>query len=55
MELWYADEFHLRYCLVGCPPHLLKRKDYKVQVLFGDMTDAELDLLENLWNQSMSK
>jgi hypothetical protein len=27
MELWYADEFHLRYCLVDCPPHLLKRKD----------------------------
>jgi hypothetical protein len=26
MELWYADEFHLRYCLVDCPPHLLQKK-----------------------------
>jgi hypothetical protein len=48
MELWDADEFHLRYCLVDCPPHLLqKEKDNaKYKYYSGDMTDAELDLLE---------
>lgn len=28
MELWDADEFHLRYCLVDCPPHLVAQEKY---------------------------
>ena len=28
MELWDADEFHLRYCLVDCPPHLVTQEKY---------------------------
>ena len=48
MELWDADVFHLRYCLVDCPPHLIqKEKDNaKYEYFSQDMTDAELDLLE---------
>jgi hypothetical protein len=25
-ELWDADEFHLKYCLVDAPPHLVQEK-----------------------------
>ena len=48
MELWGADEFHLKYCLVDAPPHLVqKEKDNaKWKYYSGDMTDAELDLFE---------
>ena len=48
MELWDADEFHLRFCLVDCPPHLVeKEKDIaKWKYYSGDMSDAELDIFE---------
>jgi hypothetical protein len=48
MELWDADEFHLRFCLVDCPPHLVqKEKDIaKWKYYSGDMSDAELDVFE---------
>ena len=48
MELWDADEFHLRFCLVDCPPHLVqKEKDVaKWKYYSGDMSDAELDVFE---------
>ncbi len=48
MELWDADEFHLRYCLVDAPPHLVQREkdSAKWKYFSGDMTDAELDAFE---------
>lgn len=48
MELWNADEFHLKYCLVDAPPHLVqKEKDNaKWKYYSGDMTDEELNKLE---------
>jgi len=48
MELWDADEFHLKYCLVDAPPHLVQREkdNAKWKYYSGDMTDAELDLFE---------
>lgn len=48
MELWDADEFHLKYCLVDAPPHLVqKEKDNaKWKYYSGDMTDEELQALE---------
>lgn len=48
MELWDADEFHLKYVLVDAPPHIVqKEKDAaKWKYFSGDMTDAELDLFE---------
>ncbi len=48
MELWDADEFHLRFCLVDCPPHLVQREkdSAKYKYFAGDMSDAELDLFE---------
>lgn len=49
MELWNADEFHLKYCLVDAPPHLVqKEKDNaKWKYYSGDMTDEELQALED--------
>lgn len=48
MELYNADEFELKFCLVDTPMHLIQReKDtQKYKYYSGDMTDAELDLLE---------
>jgi len=48
MELWDCDEFHLKFCLVDTPEHLVQReKDLEKWKYFsGDMSDAELDLLE---------
>lgn len=48
MELWDADEFHLKYCLVDAPPHLVQREkdNAKWKYYSGDMTDAELDKFE---------
>jgi len=48
MELWDADEFQLKYCLVDAPPHLVQREkdNAKHKYFSGDMTDEELDFLE---------
>jgi hypothetical protein len=48
MELWDCDEFHLKFCLVDTPEHLIQReKDLEKWKYFsGDMSDAELDLFE---------
>jgi hypothetical protein len=48
MELYDADEFELKFCLVDTPTHLIQReKDtQKYKYYSGDMTDLELDLLE---------
>lgn len=48
MELWDADEFHLKYTLVDAPPHLVQREkdNAKWKYYSADMTDAELDLFE---------
>jgi hypothetical protein len=48
LELYNADEFELKFCLVDTPTHLIQReKDtQKYKYYSGDMTDAELDLLE---------
>lgn len=50
MELWDADEHHIRYCLVDAPPHLVQKAkdDAKWKYYSGDMTDAELDALEKM-------
>lgn len=50
MDLWNADEFHLKYCLVDAPPHLVQKAkdDAKWKYYSGDMTDAELDALEKM-------
>lgn len=50
MELWDADEFQLRYCLVDCPAHLLqKEKEFAWRKYYADtMTveeEAELDVM----------
>jgi|SRR6478736_3689043 len=42
MELWDADEFHLRYCLVDCPPHLVaKEKEFAWRKYFSDTMNEE--------------
>lgn len=42
MELWDADEFHLRYCLVDCPPHLVtQEKYYAWKKYFSDSMNEE--------------
>ena len=48
MELYDADEFELKFCLVDTPEHLIQREkdSQKYKYYSGDMTDAELDLLE---------
>ena len=50
MELWDADEFHLKYCLVDAPEHLVQKEkeNAKWKYYSGDMTDAELDALEKM-------
>lgn len=49
LELYDADEFELKFCLVDTPAHLIQReKDMQKNKYYsGDMTDAELDFLEN--------
>lgn len=43
MDLYDADEFWLRYCLVDCPEHLvIKQQEYKWREFFSDtMDDAQ--------------
>lgn len=50
MELWDADEFELKFCLVDTPENLIQREkdNAKWKYFSGDMTDAELDELEKL-------
>ena len=50
MELWDADIFHLRYCLVDCPDHLLqKEKEYAWRKYYSNtMTTEEEVELENM-------
>jgi hypothetical protein len=48
MELWDADEFQLRYCLVDCPDHLVaKEKEYAWRKYYSDSmtTEEEATLL----------
>lgn len=48
MESYDADEFHLKFCLVDCPPHLLQKEkdDAKRKYFAPDMNDAELQAME---------
>ena len=48
MDLWDADEHHVKYCLIDAPAHLVQREkdNAKYKYFSGDMTDAELDFLE---------
>ena len=50
MELFNADEFQLKFVLVDTPENLVQREkdNAKWKYFSGDMTDAELDELENL-------
>ena len=50
MELWDADEFQLRYCLVDCPDHLVaKEKEYAWRKYHsGLMTEEEEAKLETM-------
>jgi hypothetical protein len=48
MELWDADEFKLRYCLVDCPDHLVaKEKEYAWRKYYSESmtTEEEATLL----------
>lgn len=48
MESYDADEFHLKFCLVDCPLHLLQKEkdDAKRKYFAPDMTDEELQAME---------
>ena len=50
MELWDADEFHLKFCLIDCPPHLLEReKKYATDKFYDkEMSDEELYMVDEL-------
>jgi len=50
MELFNAEEFQLKFVLVDTPENLVQREkdNAKWKYFSGDMTDAELDELENL-------
>ena len=50
MELFDAEEFQLKFVLVDTPENLVQREkdNAKWKYYSGDMTDAELDELENL-------
>ena len=48
MELWDADEGHLKFCLIDCPEHIVtKEKEYAWRTYFHDsMNDEEQAELE---------
>jgi hypothetical protein len=48
MDLYEADEFWLRYCLIDCPPHILAREKEREWYKYysNTMTDAESQVLE---------
>lgn len=50
MELWDADEFHLKFCLIDCPPHLLEKEKHHATSKFydKDMSDEELNMVDEL-------
>lgn len=50
MQLWDAEEFQLKFVLVDTPENLVQREkdNAKWKYYSGDMTDTELDELENL-------
>jgi len=50
MELWDADEFHLKFCLTDCPPHLLQKEKDNATRMFYDknMSDEELNIIDEL-------
>lgn len=42
MELWDADEFHLKFCLVDCPEHLVtKEKEFAWRTYYHDSMNEE--------------
>ena len=42
MELWDADEFHLRFCLVDCPDHLVqKEKEFAWRKYYSELMSEE--------------
>lgn len=49
MELYDADEFHLKFCLIDCPPHLIKKEKENARYKYfdGDMNNEELQNLED--------
>lgn len=51
MELWDADEFHLDYCLLDCPPHLVTREKERLYRKYYDNSMSEQqenELLQSL-------
>lgn len=50
MDLWDADEHHLKYCLVDAPPHLVQKAkdDIKWKYYSGDMNPEEMDKFEKM-------
>lgn len=50
MKLWDADEFHLKFCLTDCPPHILTKEKYNATREFydKDMSDEELSMVDEL-------
>ena len=50
MELWNADEFWLRFCLVDCPDHIYENELYKFKLNNGIIDDSNPEYEEKLDN-----
>jgi len=50
MHLYDADEFHLHYCLVDCPPHLYENEVWKLRNRYN-VLDVENESVSPLFDQ----
>lgn len=50
MELWNADEFHVKYCLLDCPPHIYEQQQRAMERQYG-IIDNEMDEYSKLYQQ----
>lgn len=50
MHLYDAEEFHLHYCLVDCPPHLYESEVWKLRNRYG-IIDADDESVKPLFDQ----
>jgi len=50
MEMWNADEFWLRFCLVDCPDHIMENELYRFKLNNGIIDDTLPEYQEQLEN-----
>lgn len=50
MELWNADEFWLRKCLIDCPPHIYEKEKYFLKSAYN-ILDEDVEEVRPLFDQ----